>query len=170
MSLLYKILLFLWLFYLISMFVHALNIFPYTPFSTPFSDIGNDPFYAMVTNQHTTSTSILDYFYHYDADLRGVGLGTIHFTSLTIISIFFGAGLLITILKADIRPLIIGLTFGALLSMLNSSITFMNKIILGNGAGTATIILVGILGASVLFIFGITAAEKIISGGNELND
>jgi len=164
MSILYKILLFLWFFYLVSMFVHALNIFPYTPFS----DIGSDPIYGMMTNSHTTSTSLLDLFYHYDADLSGVGLGSIHFTSLTILSIFFGAGLLITILKADIRPLIVGLTFGALFSMLNSSMTFMKGII--GESSIATIVLVGILGVSILFIFCITAAEKIISGGNELND
>jgi hypothetical protein len=144
------------------MFVHALNIFPYTPFSD--IETTDSVVYGMLTNQNTNSTSLLDYFYHYDADLSGVGLGTIRFTSLTILSIFFGAGLIITILKADIRPLIIGLTFGALLSMLNSSLTFMDKVLLGEG-GTAVIVLVSIMGVAVLFILGITAAEKITGGG-----
>lgn len=160
MSILYKMLIFLWFFFMISMFVHALGVFPYTPFS----DIGSDPVYGMLTNQNTGSTTILDYFYHYDADLSGVGLGSIHFTALTILSIFFGAGLIITLLKADIRPLIVGLTFGAIITMLNSSTTFMNKVLLTENS-VPMIILISIFGVSVLFIFAITAAEKIIGGG-----
>jgi len=164
MSILYKILIFLWLFYLISMFVHVLNIFPYTPFS----DINTtDPaLYGKLTDrQNMNGTGILDYFFHYDADIPIIGHRYI--TGLGILSLFLISGTLISILAADIRPLVVAFTFGAIITMLMSSITFMTKIILAtNGGGNpAAIVLIGIFSAAILFILAITAAEKIISGG-----
>jgi len=164
MSILYKILLFLWFFYLVSMFVYALGIFPYTPFS----DIQTtDPtLYGKLTDkQNMNGTGILDYFFHYEADIPLIGHRTI--TGLGMLTLFLVVGTLISVVASDIRPLVVAFTFGAIVSMLMSSMTFITKIFLAtNGGGSpAAIILVGIIAAAILFILGITAAEKIIGGG-----
>lgn len=163
MSLLYKILMFLWLFYLISMFVFVLNVFPYTPFS----DIKADHAYKLITDRaNLNSATVIDYFYHFDSGLPGIN----KITSLGIIAIFISIGLITSIYKSDIRPLVVAFTFGAILAMLRFSITFMTRIVMvTSGGGSAAIVLLGIFGAAIFFILGITVVEKYL-GSDDIRD
>jgi len=163
MSIMYKIVMFLWLFWMVSIFVHALHVFPNTPFSD--LEITDKALYDLMTDQQTSSTSLLDYFIKQDVKIVGIEY---RFTALSIIGICLGIGLSLSIVKVDIRYLIIGLTAGAMLMMLNSSVSFMKGII--GESSAPTIVLLGILGASILLIFTITFAEKIIGGGDTPND
>ena len=163
MSIIYKTILFLWFVYLMCGFVHYLNIFPYTPFD----DIEKDPVYNLITGGDTDTTSILDYFFTYDVAVPGVE-EPYHVTSLFILSFCIGIGSVFSFLKADIRPLLIGLTFGALLTMINSSWSFVTKIT--SGYDSAVMVFITILGVGIFFIFAITIAEKVFGTGGEAHD
>jgi len=169
MSILYKLLMFLTLIYLMSMFVHVLGIFPYTPFS----DIESDPVYTALTSSGSglnQSRSILDYFFYYDVDLTSAGMGNFHVTSLTIITLALGVALLLIVVwKADIRILITALVFGAFLTMLNSSWTFITKIMTLEG-GVAMGVFVMIIGIAILFIVVITFHDKATQSGGGAED
>jgi len=171
MNILYKILLFMTLFYLVSAFVHVLHIFP----ETPFSDIETtDPVvYNMLIGGGglNQSRSILDLFFYYDVDLSGLQLGNYRITSLSLITLCLGIGLLAFVaLGADnIRIIITSLVFGAFLAMLNSSFTFMIKI-LGTGGGAAMSVLIMVIGVAILFIVVFTFFDKVTQSGGGAED
>jgi len=171
MSILYKLLMFLTLIYLMSMFVHVLGVFPYTPFS----DIATTDAaaYSLLTGGGggiNQSRSVLDLFFYYDVDLTSAGMGNFHVTSLTIITLALGVALLLIVVwKADIRILITALVFGGFLTMLNSSWTFITKIMTVEG-GTAMGVFVMIIGIAILFIVVITFHDKATQSGGGAED
>lgn len=160
MSLIYKMILFMWFIYLMCIFVHFIGIFP----STPFDDIEHDPAYAVITGD-TNVTGLIDFFFKYDVDVYGVK--AFHVSSLFILSFCLGLGVLLSLAGKDIRPLLIGLTFGGLLSILNSSWSFVRK--LATGSDDTIKVFLMIIGIGVFFIFALTIAEKVW-GTDKLDD